>query len=160
MKNNDVISWDMYFMALALISARRSKDPNTQVGACIVKDNKVLSLGYNGAPNGYSDDEFPWEREGEFLNTKYAFVVHGEMNAILNYNGNKKDFEGCTIYVTEFPCNECAKAIVQTGIKEVIYLSDKYHDTDMSIAARQILDKCGVKYTQANFLSDAKIEFI
>lgn len=160
MKNNDILSWDEYFMALAYISAKRSKDPNTQVGACIVKDKKILSLGYNGAPNGYSDDEFPWEREGEFLNTKYAFVVHAEENAIINYNGNKKDLIGASVYVTEFPCNECAKAIVQSGIKEVIYLSDKYHDTDMSIASRQILDKCGVKYNQINFLKDAKIEFI
>lgn len=160
MKNNDILSWDEYFMALAYISAKRSKDPNTQVGACIVKDKKILSLGYNGAPNGYSDDEFPWEREGEFLNTKYAFVVHAEENAIINYNGNKKDLIGASVYVTEFPCNECAKIIVQSGIKEVIYLSDKYHDTDMSIASRQILDKCGVKYNQINFLKDAKIEFI
>lgn len=160
MKNNDILSWDEYFMALAYISAKRSKDPNTQVGACIVKDKKILSLGYNGAPNGYSDDEFPWEREGKFLNTKYAFVVHAEENAIINYYGNKKDLVGASIYVTEFPCNECAKALVQTGIKEVIYLSDKYHDTDMSIASRQILDKCGVKYSQINFLKDAKIEFI
>ena len=126
-KRKDYISWDEYFMAIAKLSAKRSKDPNTQVGACIVSsDNRILSIGYNGAPNGYNDDNFPWDREGNPLDTKYLYVVHAERNAILNYRGSRKDLEDAKIYVDLFPCNECAKLIIQSGIKEVIYLSDKY----------------------------------
>ena len=129
MKRTDYINWDEYFMGIAMLAARRSKDPNTQVGACIVSDdNIIISTGYNGMPKGCSDDEFPWDRKGENeAATKYPYVVHAELNAILNASG--RDLRGSRIYVALFPCNECAKAIIQSGIKEVMYLSDKYHDT-------------------------------
>ncbi len=145
MKRKNYISWDEYFMALALISAERSKDPNSQVGACIVdENNKIVSLGYNGAPIGYDDDkDMVWDREGNFLETKYAYVCHSELNAILNAN---KSVKGCKIYVTLFPCNECAKALIQAGITEVIYLSDKYNGVDSNIVSKKLLDTCGVKY--------------
>ena len=134
-------------MSIAKLTAGRSKDPNTQVGACIVsKDNRVLSTGYNGAPNHYEDDIFPWDREGSPLETKYLFVCHAEANAIDNFRGYKKEFEGARIYVDLFPCNECAKKIIQNGIKEVIYLSDKYADTDSTIASKKLFDTCGVTY--------------
>ena len=121
-KRDNYIGWDEYFMGVAMLSAQRSKDPNTQVGACIVsKDNKILSVGYNGAPNGYDDENLPWDREGEFTKTKYAYVCHAELNAILNNKGS--NLEGARIYVDLFPCNECAKAIIQCGIKEIIYKS-------------------------------------
>lgn len=146
-KREDYINWDEYFMGIAMLSGQRSKDPSTQVGACIVsQDNKILSLGYNGAPNGYDDDNMPWEREGSFLETKYAYVCHAELNAILNNKGSK--LEGAKIYVDLFPCNECAKAIIQSGIKEIIYMSDKYNGTDANIVSKKMLDYCGVKYTQ------------
>ena len=144
-KRTDYISWDEYFMGIALLSAKRSKDPNTQVGACIVsEDNRILSIGYNGAPRGLHDDIMKWEREGSFLDTKYAYVCHGELNAILNYRG---DLSGSKIYVGLFPCNECAKAIIQSGIKEVIYKDDKYAGTDNVKASKMMFDTCGVKYT-------------
>ena len=147
MKRQEYLSWDDYFMAVALLSGKRSKDPNTQVGACIVNKNNVIeSIGYNGLPKGCSDDEFPWEKEGEMLNTKYPFVVHAELNAILNAKG--KDLSGCKIYVALFPCNECAKAIIQSGISEVVYLSDKYSNTD-SVKASKMMFKCaGVELRQ------------
>ncbi len=142
----DYIKWDEYFMGLAKLSAERSKDPNTQVGACIVNEaHKVVALGYNGMPRGVQDSDMPWEREGDFLNTKYAYVCHSELNAILNSVANT---EGCTIYVTLFPCNECAKAIVQAGIKRVVYADDKYADTDGTKASKTIFDRCGVKYDE------------
>ena len=145
----DSLNWDEYFMAIAKLSAMRSKDPNTQVGACIVsKDNRILSIGYNGTPNGYEDKFFPWDRVGHPLNTKYMYVVHAERNAILNYRGSLKELESARIYVDLFPCNECAKRIIQSGIKEVIYLSDKYKDTDSTIASKLMFDTCGVKYRQ------------
>lgn len=148
-QREDYISWDEYFMAISKLSAMRSKDPNTQVGACIVsEDNRLLSIGYNGAPNGYKDYRFPWDRVGENLKTKYPFVVHAERNAILNYRGSRQDFMGARIYVDLFPCNECAKEIIQAGISEVIYLSDKYADTESTIASKMLLDECGVKYRQ------------
>ena len=154
-KNN--LSWDEYFMAIAKLSAMRSKDPNTQVGACIVSgDNRILSIGYNGTPNGYEDKYFPWDREGHPLKTKYMFVVHAERNAILNYRGNFKELEHARIYVDLFPCNECAKEIIQAGIKEVIYLNDKYKDTDEVKASKQMMDICGVKYRMLS--TDNKIE--
>ena len=138
-QRKDYLSWDEYFMGVAKLSALRSKDPNTQVGACIVSsDKRILSIGYNGAPNGFHDDEFPWDREGEPLNTKYLYVCHAELNAILNYRGHRKDLEGASIYVALFPCNECAKAIIQSGIKEVIYISDKYKDTDGVKASKKM----------------------
>lgn len=147
MKRSDYLNWDEYFMAVAKLTAMRSKDPSTQVGSCIVSDdNRILSIGYNGTPNGFDDDKFPWEREGDPLHTKYLYVCHSEINAILNYRGYKKDFEKARIYVDLFPCNECAKAIVQSGIKEVIYLCDKYQDTDEVKASKIILDTCNVKY--------------
>lgn len=148
-KREGYLDWDTYFMSVAMLSAMRSKDPNTQVGACIVdKNNRILSIGYNGTPNGYDDDNFPWDREGNPLETKYLYVVHAERNAVLNYRGSRKDLEGAKIYVDLFPCNECAKEIVQCGIKEVIYLSDKYANTDGTIASKKIFDECKVVYRQ------------
>ena len=146
-KREGYLCWDDYFMSVALLSGKRSKDPNTQVGACIVNKNNVIeSIGYNGLPKGCSDDEFPWEKEGAMLNTKYPFVVHAELNAILNAKG--KDLSGCKIYVALFPCNECAKAIIQSGISEVVYLSDKYSNTD-SVKASKMMFKCaGVELRQ------------
>ena len=147
-KPEDYISWEEYFMAIAKLTAMRSKDPSTQVGACIVSsDNRILSVGYNGTPNGYDDHYFPWDREGDALETKYLYVVHAERNAILNYRGSNKDLEGAKIYVDLFPCNECAKEIIQVGIKELYYLEDKYKDTKEVIASKKMLDACGVKYT-------------
>ncbi len=141
MKRSDYISWDEYFMGVALLAARRSKDPNTQVGACIVSpDNIILSTGYNGFPKGCSDDEYPWAREG--AQTKYPYVVHAELNAILNCSG--KSLKGSKIYVALFPCNECAKAIIQSGIREVVYLSDKYDGTPDVSASKRMLASAGV----------------
>ena len=148
-QRKDYLNWDEYFMAIAKLSSMRSKDPSTQVGACIVgHDNRILSIGYNGAPNGFDDKKFPWDREGSMLDTKYAYVCHGEMNAILNYRGSRKDLEGAKIYVDLFPCNECAKLIIQSGIKEIIYICDKYKDTDGVKASKRMLDECGVKYKE------------
>lgn len=145
MKRQDYISWDEYFMGVSLLSGMRSKDPNTQVGACIVsEDNKILSMGYNGFPAGCSDDEFPWEREGNMEDNKYAYVTHSELNAILNYRGGS--LYGAKLYVSLFPCNECAKAIIQSGIKTVIYDSDKYKGTPSNIASKRMFDAAGVKY--------------
>ena len=144
-KRTDYINWDEYFMGVAYLSGMRSKDPNTQVGACIVSDdNKILSMGYNGFPCGCSDDDFPWKREGDTLETKYPFVTHSELNAILNYRGGS--LEGTKLYVSLFPCNECAKAIIQAGIRTVVYDSDKYAGTDSNIAAKKMFDAAGVVY--------------
>ena len=146
MKSNNYISWDEYFMGVAMLSALRSKDPSTKVGACIVNVNKrIVGIGYNGLPCGCSDDEFPWERNGGFLDTKYAYVVHAEPNAILNATS---DLTNATLYVTLFPCNECAKLIIQSGIKEIVYVSDKYSDTDASKASRRMLEAAGLKLRQ------------
>ena len=147
MKRTDYINWEEYFMGIAMLAAKRSKDPNTQVGACIVSpDNIIISTGYNGMPKGCSDDIFPWDRSGEQYQTKYPYVVHAELNAILNANG--RDLRGSRIFVALFPCNECAKAIIQSGIKEVLYLSDKYKDTMLNLVSKRMLDAAGVKYTQ------------
>ena len=147
MKRSDYISWDEYFMGIAILSGERSKDPNTQVGACIVgQDNRILSVGYNGFPNGCSDELFPWAREGSELDTKYPFVAHSELNAILNYRGGS--LEDSKLYVSLFPCNECAKAIIQAGIKTVIYDSDKYDGTPGNIASKKMFDAAGVEYKQ------------
>ncbi|MBR4581589.1 MAG: dCMP deaminase family protein [Lachnospiraceae bacterium] len=147
MKRTDYISWDEYFMGIAILSGERSKDPNTQVGACIVgEDNRILSVGYNGFPNGCSDELFPWAREGDELETKYPFVAHSELNAILNYRGG--NLEGTKLYVSLFPCNECAKAIIQAGIRTVIYDSDKYDGTPGNIASKKMFDAAGVEYRQ------------
>ncbi|MCI8416648.1 MAG: dCMP deaminase family protein [Lachnospiraceae bacterium] len=144
-KRKDYISWDEYFMGVAKLSALRSKDPGTQVGACIVSpDNKILSMGYNGFPLGCDDDQFPWEREGEENETKYPFVTHSELNAILNYRGGS--LEGSKLYVSLFPCNECAKAIIQAGIKTVIYDCDKYANTAAIIASKRMLKAAGVQF--------------
>lgn len=146
-KRQDYISWDEYFMGVAMLSGMRSKDPNTQVGACIVsEDNKILSMGYNGFPKGCSDDDFPWCREGNPLDNKYFYVTHSELNAILNYRGGS--LEGAKIYVSLFPCNECAKAIIQAGIKTIVYASDKYAQTDSTKASKRMLDAAGVRYYQ------------
>ena len=149
-KRKDYISWDEYFMGVATLAGMRSKDPNTQVGACIVStDNKILSMGYNGLPVGCSDDEFPWRRkdaDGNELETKYPYTVHSELNAILNYRGGS--LEGARLYVTLFPCNECAKAIIQSGIKTVVYDSDKYADSETTIASKRMFDAAGVRYYQ------------
>ena len=140
---DNVLTWDEYFMGLAHLSALRSKDPNTQVGAAIVDENhRVVSVGYNGFPTGVSDDEFPWSREGGVLTSKYAFVVHAELNAILN---SQRSVRGCTIYVSLFPCNECAKAIIQSGIKKIVYESDKYNGEDTNIASKRMLKAAGVE---------------
>ncbi len=146
-------------MGIALLSARRSKDPNTQVGACIVNGrNKIMSVGYNGFPQGCSDDEFPWERTGDEYNTKYPYVCHAELNAILNSAG--ASLEGCKIYVALFPCNECAKAIIQCGIKEVIYLSDKYAESVGVRASKRMFDSAGVKYIQLKpAVSELSVDF-
>ena len=145
MKRQDYISWDEYFMGIALLSAQRSKDDNTQVGACIVNhDNKILSLGYNGMPTGCDDDKMPWEREGDAINTKYMYVCHAELNAILN--SGDTSLKDSILYVTLFPCNECAKAIIQSGIREVVYLSDKYNGEINNIVSKKMFDMVGIKY--------------
>ena len=146
-KRTDYLSWDEYFMGVALLSAQRSKDPNTQVGACVVNPkNKIVGVGYNGFPTGCSDDEFPWAREGDFLQTKYPYICHAELNAVINKIS--ADLYGCRLYVALFPCNECAKVIIQSGITEVVYLSDKYRDTDPVAAARRMFDRAGVACRQ------------
>ena len=149
-KRDDYISWDEYFMSVAMLSGMRSKDPNTQVGACIVSpEHKIMSMGYNGFPSGCSDDDFPWNREGE--DNKYFYSTHSELNAILNYRGGS--LEGSTIYVTLFPCNECAKAIIQSGIKEIVYDSDKYDGTPSVVASKKMLRAAGIvlrKYEHTN----------
>lgn len=146
-KRSDVLSWDEYFMAVALLSAGRSKDPNTQVGACLANSqNRIVGVGYNGFPRGCSDDELPWARDGEYLDTKYPYVCHAEVNAILN--SITRDLRGCRIYVGLFPCNECTKLIIQAGISEIVYLSDKYSHTDSVRAAKLMLDMSNTGYRQ------------
>ena len=145
MKRQDYLSWDEYFMGIACLAAMRSKDPSTQVGACIVnKENRIMSMGYNGMPRSCSDDEFPWGRDDAPLNSKYLYVCHAEFNAILNCE--RGNLRGCTVYSTLFPCNECAKAIIQSGITEVVYMADKYADTDSVIASKRMFDAAGVLY--------------
>ena len=145
MKRKDYLSWDEYFMGIAVLSSMRSKDPSTQVGACIVdRDNKIISMGYNGMPKCCDDDDYPWERSGEPLQTKYLFVCHAELNAILNCHGGSVKDAIC--YTTLFPCNECAKAIIQAGISEIVYLSDKYSETDSTKASKKMFDSANVKY--------------
>ncbi|HIT44211.1 TPA: dCMP deaminase family protein [Candidatus Avacholeplasma faecigallinarum] len=145
------ISWDEYFMGVALLSAKRSKDPNTQVGACVVnQDKRIIGIGYNGFPTGCSDSDFPWgKNDTNVLNTKYPYVVHAEPNAILNSSSSLK---GATMYVTLFPCNECAKLIIQSGIKEIVYMSDKYRGIQSDVAAKRMLDASGIKYRKMNEL--------
>lgn len=151
MKRQDYISWDEYFMGVAIMSARRSKDPVTQVGACIVNDRKrIVGIGYNGFPRGVDDDNFPWDKNSTWLDSKYPYVVHAEPNAILN---STVSLENSTLYVTLFPCNECAKLIIQSGIKEVVYLEDKYHEKDMFIASRRMFQSSGVECRQMDPIS-------
>ena len=147
MKREDYLSWDEYFMGIALLSSLRSKDPSTQVGACIVNSEKrILSMGYNGMPRCCSDDEFPWDKNENPLDSKYLYVCHAELNAILNCaSGNVR---GCTVYTTLFPCNECAKAIIQSGIAEVVYMSDKYSDSDSVLASKRMFTTAGVKFRE------------
>ena len=158
MKRADYISWDEYFMGIAMLAAKRSKDHSTQVGACIVsQDNIIISTGYNGMPKGCSDDEFPWGREGS--DTKYPYVVHAELNAILNANG--RDLRGSRVYVALFPCNECAKAIIQSGVKEVVYLSDKYKDSMENFASKRMLSAAGVSFKRLQTeLEELNISFV
>ncbi len=158
-QRNNYLNWDETYMLIAKTIAGRSKDPSSQVGAVIVsEDNRVLSLGYNGAPNGFDDNEFPWAREGEELETKYPYVCHGELNAISNYRGDKKSLVGAKIYVTLFPCNECTKLIIQNGIKEVIYACDKYANTNGVKASKRMLDKCNVTYRYFDLDYDVEIK--
>ena len=148
---DNYLNWDEYFMGISLLSSMRSKDPQTQVGACIInEDQRIVGIGYNGFPRGCSDVEFPWERSGEFLETKYPYVVHAEQNAILNSTTILKN---CKMYVSLFPCHECAKNIIQSGIIEVIFLNDKYAHTDSIIASKRMLDSAGIKYRQMNSIS-------
>ena len=155
MKSNNYISWDEYFMGVAMLSALRSKDPSTKVGACIVNVNKrIVGIGYNGLPCGCDDDEFPWERTGGFLDTKYAYVVHAELNAILNATTS---LAGCTLYVTLFPCNECMKSIIQSGIKEVVYEDNKYDGKDFDLASKKMQQAANIKTRQVKV---DKIELI
>lgn len=147
MKRENYLNWDAYFMGIAILSAQRSKDNHTQVGACIVNpEHKIVSVGYNGMPIGCDDDLMPWEREGDFLNTKYPYVCHAELNAILNRAA--VSLKGCTIFVTLFPCNECAKAIIQSGIRRVVYLDNKYAGTDATKASEMMFRYAGVEFTQ------------
>lgn len=150
MKREEYISWNEYFMGVAILSSKRSKDPGTQVGACIVSDDKkIVGIGYNGFPRGVEDDQFPWDKGVDFLDSKYPYVVHAEPNAILN---STVPLKNATLYVTLFPCNECAKLIIQSGIKEVVYLEDKYHDDDSSIASRRMFDSAKVDYHQMEMI--------
>ena len=162
-KRKDHLTLDETFMATALLWAGRSKDPSTQVGACFVnEENRIISIGYNGSPNGWDDDNFPWERDmsiGE-ENTKYPYVIHAEINGILNYGGSLKDFNNSTVYVTLFPCRDCAKFLAQKGIKRVVYLSDKYIGTKDNISAKIIFKKCGVEYVSFDELNKRKTESI
>ena len=145
MKRNDYLRWDDFFMGIAVLASKRSKDPNTQVGACIVDlKGRIIGVGYNGFPRGCSDDEFPWDRDKEPLNSKYLFICHAEMNAIMNSNRN--DLDNCILYTTLFPCNECAKIIIQSGIKEIYYIRDTYFDKDFTVAAKKMFDASAVIY--------------
>lgn len=152
------ISWDEYFMSVAVLSSMRSKDPNTKVGACIASPEKlIVGVGYNGTPRGWDDSDFPWAREGPALDVKYPYVIHAELNAILN---SGRDLHGATIYISEFSCNECAKAIAQSGIKRVVYLSDKYAHTDSVKAAKRIYDRLGIKYEKLSSSANFNINLI
>ena len=155
-KRDDVISWDEFFMRVAIAARMRSKDPNTQVGACIAgPDNRILSVGYNGTPSGLNDDDFPWDTSDDPLTDKHNYVIHAEANAILNYRGSLKELSGARVYVTLFPCQECAKTLVQAGIGEVIYLDDKYEGTVGNLISKSVLDRCGVSYRQMQLPEDA-----
>ena len=154
MKREDYINWDEYFMGIAMLAARRSKDPSTQVGACIVnEDKRIVSMGYNGMPRCCSDDEYPWDKNDSALDSKYLYVCHAELNAILNARGT--NLTGNRLYVALFPCNECAKAIIQSGIKEVVYISDKYANTMGTRASKRMFEAAGVKMTKLETKKDS-----
>ena len=155
--DKQIITWDQYFMGVAKLSAYRSKDPNTQVGACIVNnDNRIVGVGYNGLPRGCEDDKFPWSvREGALYDTKYPYVVHAELNAILN---SQRSVRGCSLYVSLFPCNECAKAIIQAGIKRIIFESDKYDGADTNIASKRMLRAAGVELVRISHTVKLSVE--
>ncbi|KAA8542117.1 hypothetical protein F0562_023269 [Nyssa sinensis] len=148
-KRKGYLSWDDYFMAIAFLSAERSKDPNRQVGACLVSQSGIiLGIGYNGFPRGCSDDKLPWSKKsktGDPLETKYPYVCHAEVNAILNTN--HASAAGQRLYVTMFPCNECAKIIIQSGVSEVIYFVEKrLNNSDTAyIASHKLLSMARVK---------------
>ena len=155
-KRDNVISWDEFFMRVAIAASMRSKDPNTQVGACIAgRDNRILSVGYNGTPSNLDDDDFPWDTTDDPLTDKHSYVIHAEANAILNYRGSLKDMAGARVYVTLFPCKECAKTLVQAGIGEVVYLDDKYAGTEDNLISKAVLDRCGVTYRQIDLPEEA-----
>lgn len=146
-KRTNVITWDEFFMRVAIAAQLRSKDPNTQVGACIADTNhRILSVGYNGTPSALNDDDFPWGVSDDPLNDKHSYVVHAEANAVLNYRGSLKDLSGATVYVTLFPCHECAKILAQAGIGEVVYLDDKYNGTDDNRISKRIFESCGIAF--------------
>ena len=150
-KRRDVITWDEFFMRVAIAAQLRSKDPNTQVGACIADTNhRILSVGYNGTPSALDDDDFPWQATGDPLTDKHSYVVHAEANAVLNYRGSLKDLSHASVYVTLFPCHECAKILAQAGIGEVVYLSDKYEGTEDNLISKRILESCGVSVRQVS----------
>ena len=155
-KRDNVISWDEFFMRVAVAAAMRSKDPNTQVGACIAgPDHRILSVGYNGTPGNLDDDDFPWETTDDPLTDKHSYVIHAEANAVLNYRGSLKELSGATCYVTLFPCQECAKTLAQAGIGEVVYLDDKYGHTVGGQVAKAVLDRCGVTYRKVSLPEEA-----
>lgn len=146
-ERKNVDSWDTFFINVAISASKRSKDPRTQVGACIVSpDNRILSVGYNGTPKGFDDTIFPWSSSGNALDSKYGYVVHAELNAVLNYKGSLSDLKDSTVYVTLFPCNECAKALAQVGVKSIVYISDSHDGEDANIISKKILDTCGINY--------------
>ena len=150
-KRRDVITWDEFFMRVAIAAQLRSKDPNTQVGACIADTNhRILSVGYNGTPSALNDDDFPWGTSDDPLQDKHNYVVHAEANAVLNYRGSLKDLSHASVYVTRFPCHECAKILAQAGIGEVVYLDDKYDGTDGNRISKRILSSCGISYRQVS----------
>ena len=150
-KRRDVITWDEVFMRVAIAAQLRSKDPNTQVGACIADTNhRILSVGYNGTPSALNDDDFPWGTSDDPLQDKHNYVVHAEANAVLNYRGSLKDLSHASVYVTLFPCHECAKILAQAGIGEVVYLDDKYDGTDGNRISKRILSSCGISYRQVS----------
>lgn len=154
-KRTGAISWDEFMMRVAASAALRSKDPNTQVGACIADaQHRILTVGYNGTPKGFNDDDFPWQYSDDPLEDKHSYVVHAEANAVLNYRGSLKDLQGSSCYVTLFPCNECAKLLAQVGIAEVIYISDKYEGSDENIVSKRILDRCGIRYRRLSGFSE------
>eukprot|EP01147_Barroeca_monosierra_P005596 gene5596-8942_t len=150
-RRQNCLSKDAWYMAMAVLASKRSKDPRTQVG-CVIVDGKgvIVSVGYNGFPTGCPDTELPWAKEAEsVLDTKFPYVCHAEMNAILNTND--QSVEGCTAYSTLFPCNECAKMIIQAGIRKVVYLCNKSSGKPSAIASQKMFDMAGVEYTKFDY---------